>query len=562
MELTQEQGLANLIASYERQKTVRQLRMSRVELMRKYVFPHKSGLTNPLGVGDNAYTSLYDGTGQLAAAEFAANLFTHATPSDQNWFLLAPPASEPERANDRGYSDSLAALTERLHQELAETNWATEIHSAFEDLADGTACIDFSKPSGIGARSNVAFELTTPAMNEYAFLTDSAGRPHTIFSEQQFTAYEAAKRFGADKLPEELRRSLQEGKAIAFDQTSSFLNVQKPNEQWDPASLTDRRFPYESLWIDLKTKKLLQKGGLRRLRRVIARFRAARGQPWGWGPTDMAYAWIRCLDKSSEIVLKYGAMKMDPPSLWPDDGAFYPQDASPGTVIVGRLGATDKGVPSFMEVQGDHRVAEWLFARYEALVMRAYMADVFAILRDAKQRTAREVATILQKSYDVMIPALLRMKQELFRPAILIAAEMLTEKLLGVDGWMYGGRSLPDLQYDLEMISPLFLAMKWGQLQRLDDLVTLNSRLAEIDPGVWDNYTLDEMSRAIGDSMGVPRRWLRPVGERDRIRLARAQRLEQQQALEQMKLASDTANKLSKGVEPNSPMALMAGAAA
>jgi hypothetical protein len=561
MELSLEQAVTNLVATYEGLKATRQLRMTRVEAMRKYTFAAKSFLTNPLTGGENLYSGIYDRTGAQAATEFAANLFTHTTPSDQQWLLLSPPAAEPQLAEDRGYGRSLADLASRFQRAAAETNFGTELHAAYEDLADGICCLDVAKPAGIGAEAKKAFVLTAPAMNEFCFLTDSSGRAHMIFSECAYTPYEAAKRFGQEKLPRALQEALAHLEASAYSQTQPFLNIMRPNEAWDPTSIAEARYPYESLWIDLKTKELLQRGGLRRLRRVIARFRAARGQPWGWGPTDVAYAWIRALDKSTEIILKYGAMKMNPPSIWPDDGAFYPQDAAPGTVIVGRLGATDRGTPSFLEVQGDHRVAQWLFDRMEALVMRAYMADIFTIFRDNKERTAREVATILQKSYDIIVPPLLRMKQELFAPLVLVCLELLLESELGIDGWMYAGKALPDLRYDLELISPLFLAMRWGELQRLDDLVTLNSRLAEIDPSVWDNYTLDEMSRGIGDAMGVPQAWKRPDSAVRQIREARERLLAQQRALEQTKLAGDAARGLGKGVEENSPLARMAPAA-
>jgi hypothetical protein len=91
--------------------------------------------------------------------------------------------------------------------------------------------------------------------------------------------------------------------------------------------------------------------------------------------------------------------------------------------------------------------------------------------------------------------------------------------------------------------------------------VTLNSRLAEIDPSVWDNYTLDEMSRGIGDAMGVPQAWKRPDSAVRQIREARERLLAQQRALEQTKLAGDAARGLGKGVEENSPLARMAPAA-
>jgi hypothetical protein len=561
--LTPEQAIENLIGQYRRVKIERDVRMTRVEQMRKYTFPHKSFLTQVMTPGSNAWSAIFDNMGQVAARDFAANLYTHTTPSDQTWFILTPPAAEPDLAGDRSYAQNLAAMTEHLHRAQAQTesHWATEIHSAFEDLADGTCCVEVVKESQEKA---APFVVTTLGMNEYAFLSDAAGRPHTVFNEANLTAYEAAERWGLEKLPTDLQESLKDARDKAYVDTQAYLNVMRPNKEWDARSISSRRFRYENLWIDLKTKKVLQRGGLRRLRRIVARFNVGRGLPWGFGPTDAAYGVIRGLDKAMEIWLKYGAMKMNPPSIWPDDGAYWPQDAAPGSVIVGRMGATDKGVPSFLEIQGDHRIGEFLVNYLAAAISRAYLADIFQVLqpsRSGEQPKAVQVAAALQKSYDSLVPPLARMKQELISPLILIQLELLTERELGVDGWMYGGQTLPDFKYDLQMISPLFLAMQYAQLQRLGDAFTILSPWGEVDASIWDNWTLDEISHVVQETLGIPNRLRRSASGLRDLRRARAELVARQQALEQAKLAAEATNKLSKGAEPNSPMGMAMEAA-
>jgi len=223
-----------------------------------------------------------------------------------------------------------------------------------------------------------------------------------------------------------------------------------------------------------------------------------------------------------------------------------------------RMGATDRVKPGFLELTADHRLAQFLFEYYGMQVARAYMADVFRVLADRKQRTAKEVVTILEKSFDVAIPVHARIRMELFVPLIRLCLELLTEWELGIRGWRYGGQALPEYEYELDLVSPLALAIKYAELQSMSDLWVLNSRLAEVDPAVWDNYSLDEMSRAIGDNMGVPESWKRSVTEVRAIREWRAQRLAEQQALEQAKLAAETAEKLGRPAAPNSLLAEVA----
>ena len=399
--------------------------------------------------------------------------------------------------------------------------------------------------------------LSTRPLAEYCFTCDEDGRPSTIFLERQLSAAQAAKRWG-DRIDETLRTALQKLDPSAYQPTSTFVNICKPNERWEPSGIVSRGWPFENLWVEGKTNKVLSMGGTRRLRYVIARFWRPTGLVWGMGPTDMAYGPIRCLDKASEIVLKYAAKVMDPSLIAPDDGSYHPLDRSPGSLILARMGATDRVKPQYLELTGDHRMTQFLFAHFGMQIARAYMAEVFRVLHDQKQRTAREVASILQKSFDIVVPVFGRLRAELFAPLIRLCLELLTEWELGIHGWRYGGEALPEYEYELELISPLALAIKYAELQSMDDMVILTSRLAEIDPTVWDHYSLDDMARAIGDNMAIPNAWKRSRDEVRDIRAYRARRVAEQAALEQAKLAAETAEKLAQPAAPNSILAQVA----
>ncbi len=553
--LTREEALRQLIARHTLLKNEKANRLAHWQKLYEYTIPHKAAVETPFDSGSRPYAEKYDGTGMLAATEFAANLYTHLSPPNKRWFLLAPPAGSG-LARDEGYGRYLGDRTEALHLALAQTNSETELHNVYEDLAAGTACLAVAKDP------EVAFVLSARPIAEYCFQTDHRGRVDTVFVERQWTAYEAAQQFGAGKLSDELQKSLQGAEPAAYTNRSAYLNIAKPNEAWDPASIASKNFRYQSLWVEPATARLLSSGGMRRMRYVIGRFWRPTGLTWGMGPSDMAYSWVRCLDKASELVLKYAAKAMDPPLIAPDDGSFYPLSAEPGTQIRRRMGATDAAKPEYLELSGDHRLTEFLFNYYSTLILRAYMQDLFRVLDSGGDKTATEVMSILQRNYDIAIPVLGRLKAEIFTPLLRICLELLTEYELGVHGWNYGGRPLPEYQYDLELISPLALAVKFAELQGMSDLVVMNTRLAEIEPGVWDNYSLNDMSRAIGENMGTPRQWLRSVTEVRAIQERRVQLAAEQRLMEQAKLAGDAARGLGKPMEPGSPAAALMGEAA
>jgi hypothetical protein len=554
--LTKDDAVQQLVATYEALKTTRDQRMEHWQLLCEYMLPHKAAVTQTLEAWSRPYAEKYDATGMLAAADFAANLYTHLTPSDRRWFILAPPALDADLADDRGYAEMLAERTERLHLALQQTNAETELHSVYEDLTIGTGCLAVKKDA------DRVFAFSARPIREFCFLVDDEGRPDSVYIERAWTAYEAARRFGWERLPESLRQQLEQQKPDAYRTRRGYLNVMRPNDAWNPRRFAASSQRYENLWIDLAEKKLLEASGSRRLRYIVTRFRAATDIPWGMGPGDLAYSWVRCLDKSVEIFLKYAAKRMDPPLLASDDGAYGPLATTPGSVIVQRLGATDRQRPQFLEIQGDHRISELLLEYFGSLIMRAFLNEIFQMVQDNKDRRVEEVRAIIQKSYAIVVPILGRQKAELFRPLIATCLELLTERDLGIEGWTYGGRPLPEYRYNLELVSPLALAIKYAELKSLDDARMVLSPWAEIDPSIWDHWSLNDVATMIQDSLGIPTRLRRSAAAVRQIREARARVLAQREAMQQAKVAGDAARGLGKSVEENSPLAMLAGAAA
>ncbi len=135
--LTREEALRQLIARHTLLKNEKANRLAHWQKLYEYTIPHKAAVETPFDSGSRPYAEKYDGTGMLAATEFAANLYTHLSPPNKRWFLLAPPAGSG-LARDEGYGRYLGDRTEALHLALAQTNSETELHNVYEDLAAGS----------------------------------------------------------------------------------------------------------------------------------------------------------------------------------------------------------------------------------------------------------------------------------------------------------------------------------------------------------------------------------------------------------------------------------------
>jgi len=545
--LRESQSITALMAQYRRLQTDRATRDRTVEEMLAYTFPAKTGKTRP-------FARRYDATGMLNAQRCVAGCVNQLTPPSRRWFLLQPPAGSAA-AHDVTYTQALAADTETLHASLIHADAYPQFELAYAQLMTGASMLAVGHdPDG-----REAFTLSARPHTEWTHLADERGRPHTVFRERAMTAAEAADLFGADALPRELQDALRKLAAGAYIETRPYLNVQRRNREYDPAAVTVARYPYSDLWIDPKDSRVLRRGGVRRLRYIIGQWSLDPAARSPMGPTDMAYGAIRCLDKTMELFLKFAASRTHPPTIWPDGGAFHPMSTKPGAQIVGRMTSMDRGQPTYLSPPGDHRLPMALVEYYGQMVAAIYLSEIFQALTDNKQRTAREVATLVAKNYDTVVPVFGRLKSSLFTPLIRVLLEMQTEFELGVQGWRYGGADLPEFEYDLDIISPMGLAVKYAELQKLDDFLVLMDPVAQIRPEVWDHYSLDDIAMAIGENLAVPRQWRAGPDQVRRLRAKRDELAQQEFAMTQARLAAGTSRDLAKGAEADSPLAALMG---
>jgi len=115
--------------------------------------------------------------------------------------------------------------------------------------------------------------------------------------------------------------------------------------------------------------------------------------------------------------------------------------------------------------------------------------------------------------------------------------------------------------YKIEYISTLALALKFSEVKAFANTMSYIGPWAEMEPSILDNYSLDDISRGIGETMGMPARWLRP---RDQVRAIREARREAEQRMAALQVAQGVAEaipKLQKKTEKGSPLEALVGAA-
>jgi len=521
--------------------TKRRKQHSKWQKILEYTFPAMAAIEKDPEIA--SFRKLFDVTGMEASERFVAGMYNNISPPGRRTMILVPPAGSDE-AKDRQFERFLSGRSEMLHAAWSDSNFHTEMEQTYQSYAGiGTSCTSVRKSN----KRPFTFSVRTPT--EFTFTTDEDQETNAVYVDRRFTAREAVNRFGIERLPKQIQDAYNSGSADRSMQKYPFMNVSRTvDNDMDSLNIT-RGWPVESVWVDKTSQSIVDVGGNRNLRQIVSRFRRSPGMDWGYGPGQKCYPWIRMVNKMLEIFVKYADKQMDPPLIAPDDGSFGPLITVPGGVIYARAGAGDRFKPEYLQLKGKHELSLELLKYYVEGIGRSMFNDLFTGLNDGKERTATEFINQYQAQLSLLAPSFGRIMQEYFRPMSKVSLGLLEDWQSNTIGGMYAGEPMPDFPYDIEMVSPIGLAMKWNEVKSLTNFYQIMSPFAEINPEIWDQYNLNEMSIMIGDAMAIPNKVKRSITEVRAIQEKRAQLIEQRDALEAGQQQADIEQKMSKAQE-------------
>jgi len=534
------------IKRYERLKGDRGTWESHWQDVCNYTLPIKATITGSRTPGQETENKLFDSTAVDSNEKFATGMYNYMTPPGKRWFMLTTGDGEEETSQDK---DMMSSATEILHEQINISNFPMEIFDDYLDLGTiGTGNIYVDR----GDETPLCYQ--TRHISEYVIAEDAYGRVDTCYLKFKHTVRQAIQRFGKEILGQKILEAFEAGK---LDDNFDFLHVQAPNENYNEYSRVrdNWNMPFDSLWISLIDKRLVKRSGVRNLRYIVHRFMKGTGELYGRSPGMKKLPEGRTLNELVKLVLANAEMIVAPPVMSPD-GMFDPDEPitiQPNGIIQyksGMMGAKPEKWPG----GGDIKLGLDMENQKRESIMRGFYNDIFLILSDEKKRTATEVLEIMQEKMNLLSPNFGRLKTELYDRLVEVSLHILLES---------GVLQLPvGLQYRIEYISTLALALKFNEIRAWGNVWASISPLMLLDQSVLDNYSLDEISRGIAENEGLPTKWLRSITERDAIR---AQRQKQQQAMAALQIAQAAAKtypSITKKAEAGSPAEkIMAGAA-
>lgn len=465
---------------------------------------------------------LYDSTTLEASDVLASGFMNYLTPPTSKWFGLTP--KDPANRANKDICTFLEDCTDEVNYALNKSNFYNQIIASY-------------KSSGVYGTSAMIEEedieddirFTSLPIKNICLVEDSRGRVTEYFIEFEYTAVQAADRWGIEKLSTEMQAEAQNENRQSSKHL--FLLYIARRYRFEVQKSDKLNMPVEALWIDKENKTIIDEGGYKEFPAFCHRFDKRPFIPWGFSPGMKTLPFARILNTVAKTNLRMMMKHTDPPIAVPDNAFMMPFNANPRAVNYYNRKGMENGAADIFAFgnYGNPQVGMEAVQYYTQEVKRLMYNDVFLAFDGLdKQMNNPEVMERINEKMTMLGPAVGRYISEMLNPVVIRTLGILARK----------GRLpkppdefLQNPEYEIDCVSQLAQAQRRSELNSLVGGLTLVSQMAQFSPEVLDKIDPDKVVDEAWSITGAPDRVLRDDSEVQTLRQSRAQQAQQQQQM-------------------------------
>jgi len=480
-------------------------------------------------------TQLFDTFSLDAADTLASGLMNYMTPPASRWFSFR--TKDPLKMEKKKVLHYLKDVESEVAHTLNKSN--------FYDVKP-----DFYKKSGVYGTS-ILFQEEDPfdvtrfysmPMKSCSIKEDARGRVVEYFIEFEYTATQAVTRFGPDKVHPEVLKEHMGGKGD--EKKSTYTLYIGPNWHRNPQALDSGNKMWISQWVDNQHKLELDRGGFDELPAMCHRFYKRSNEAWGFSPAMRALTDVRILNAKAKTQLRAEMKMTDPAVAMPDNAFLMPYNGNPRGTNYYQQGKLSKDDIFPIGNYGNPNIGKESMMYSQERIRSHMFTDVFLMFQNLdKQMNNPEVHERIAEKMTLLGPAVGRYLSAVLDPTlertigILERRGMLPERPQEL---------IDDPTYEIEYMSTLAKAQRNGELQSLQNAMTMVGQMAQFSPDVLDKIDADKAVDIVFGITGAPIHMLRDDDEVQSIRGAREQAAAQQQEAEMMGAGADIAVKATQ----------------
>ena len=468
-------------------------------------------------------TFLWDSTTLEAADVFASGFMNYLTPPTSKWFRLRH--KNPRLSENKRVGDFLEEVTDEVNYTINRSNFYDQMFPSYKSSGVyGTSVLFEEEDIKDDAR------FYNMPISQVIIIEDSRGRASEFFLEFEYTAVQAADRWGKDKISADMREELVGGKN-APDKSHKFLFYIAKRHNREIQKTNKENLPIEATWLDVEGRMILDVGGYNEFPAMAHRFDKRPFIPWGFSPAMKSLPFARILNTIAKTNLRTMMKATDPPLALPDNAFIGPFNANPRALNYYRKSRMQGGRNDIFEFanNGDPQVGMMGIEYYSQQVKRIMYNDVFLAFNNiTKEMNNPEIMERINEKMTMLGPAVGRYLSEVLNPVVQRTIGILARKGKLPD---MPDELIEDAGFEIDFVGVLAQAQRRSELNTMVTGLTMVGQMAQFDPTVMDKIDPDRVVDEVWAITGAPVQVLRDDAEIEAIREGRAQASIQQQEL-------------------------------
>lgn len=479
--------------------------------------------------------NLYDSTTLESGDVLASGFMNYLTPPTSKWFKLT--ARSQGLRDNKAVQSYLEDVAAEVHYTLNRSNYYDQMFSSYKSSGVyGTSVMIEEEDLDDDAR------FYSLPVKQVCLVEDGAGRVCEYYIEFEYTAEQAADKWGREALSDRMREEL-DAENRRNNKHAFLLHIAKRSRR-DIRKTDKKNLPILAEWIDIEGKSIVDEGGYNEFPAMCHRFDKRPFIPWGFSPAMKALPFARLLNAVAKTNLRAMMKHTDPPIALPDNAFIMPFNSNPRAInYYNKNKMESKDIFAFGNF-GDPQVGLNAVEYYSGKVKSLMYNDVFLAFDNlTKQMNNPEVMERINEKMSMLGPAVGR-----------YIAEMLNPVVIRTIGILFRRGKLPpppdelidDPNYEIDCISQLAQSQRRSELNSLVTGLGLVGQVAQFDPAVLDKISSDRVVDEAWAIIGSPMKVLRTDDEVADIRQTRGQMAQQAQQMAMLQQGADVVEKGSK----------------
>jgi hypothetical protein len=494
---------------------------------------------------------------QEAATIFNRGLYSNLFPPNVRWFAFQASAKTPDADKINRF---LTSASQTIYDILYGTNFPVEMNEICSAAATAGTFVMSVEYDGADL---LRFE-SHPLAKVYCQKSGKSA-VDTVYEEIQMTAYQARNIFDrpGDKLGEKLLQDATDELASKHDKVYKIIHYVAPNKQRKfqtkvvdgvPASepvLGPDGAAFISIYVEADEKVLIRKEGFDYNPYTVGRIdESIDADVYGLSPALRA---LRTMKTQNKLWARYmeAVDSQLRPSVMADLAAYsdlLPEfNFSPNSVNYYNSQGGKYGAPTFYAPPANLAGGIDLFDRLGQVLNKFFCADLFTLIQnmnvtDGRQRTAREIAELVNERNSQLLTIVSRFLDEMVSPLLRKCFWILWSNVPQIFGEVDEeiAEYISENGLNLTYFSPMAMAARatriQGTLAAVEDAVA--SGLTQFAPDCLDVLKTDALMKSFFEVHGADPEHLRTDAEMKKLREERQQAEAQAQ---QMQMLSDVA---------------------